>query len=465
MINLKNGNLLAIFVLVGVGFLSLPAQSNSFIRDYRVQPRMEPFGVADVGYPQVCIRVNTANERINMKGVMNELARKHPPEKMLAEATKLASTGDLGHVWTIIFDKPTAQNHHPWRSWSFRFPSSPTGNALNYNHVNDSPSRKFNYQYCVNVQDKNIDTSFLLANPIKSLVNESRQVASTFLPNVTFPEGYGVYTPLTPCVWFATRFFNYITNSNIPFEQPFDWSALSSMLNDPIYSGLNSMVDATVVAEAISKKVRHSVNFQNQFNVTFLHNDMYALYDSRTRADYYKSIAKNSYVNEELLRSQKDLKLFFVDGAHAYLLKYNGLLSKYDLNQRRYVLRDVDVNEYFPRATISVEDIKSSMPVYKNMPHYDANNPRHLIFMNDGSTYLVIPSKQELRRLDYFENYAPHLRKYVSKVLGTAVGAGDNILVYLDGRKYIEVNPISMIVIREGVVDEIPIVGKHLTLQ
>lgn len=440
--------------------LNASVYADTLLNNYTIAPRNEPYGVEDIGYPQICMRVNLSGERIDMQGVLDELSEKNRPEQLLSATTNLAASGKLGHVWTLFFDSKDS-----WRSWSFRAPSSPLGNALNYKHAGDSPQRNFNYQYCVSAKGKNIDSQYLLNNPIKKLINESRETAASLMPGVHLPEGSGIYSSLTPCVWFAVKLFNMITGDDVPYEQPINGKKLASIMNDPVYENLDSTVDASVVAEAISKKIKYAFGMKPSEQYMYLHNRYYLGFNDK-QDGYYKNIASNIYYDNAIGPFYNITKTAILNGDDLLIVGYNGLLYSYNLKNKKIGFKEKKVTDFFPMTNINPKKITSTMPIYKGMPYFNEKVNQHLIFTLDGDVYLAIPEKKSLMKIDYFDQVGPHLKPYVKRVLGTSISEDGGVFIYLTKNKFIKIDPLTMDILKDETdMRYLPGVGSHFKLQ
>lgn len=455
--SLNRNNFLRETLIIG-SMLITPqlAQASSLIKNYTFAERKQTYGVESVGYPQVCIRVNMPDQRVDMQGIFDELSAKYQPTSLLPEATKLAASGKLGHVWTIFFDSPRS-----WKSWSFRHPGSVFANALHTNTWADGPERKFNYQYCVSTKGKPTDSKYIMTNYVEPIVEESREIAKIIYPNFDFVGG--VYSPATPCVWFAAKLFNKVTGSNIPFEQKFDWKKVADIINEPNYASLDTVPDAGVVAEALSKKIKYSAKLDN-LNAVFTHDKKYQLfYDNAYIAT--KDIENNSFGGKQLAPFYENYKTALQDGSKLVLLDYQGNVSIFDTTSKRFIYENYPLKEVFGNVDFDPKMVTSSMPIYKGMPYHSDNYNQHLLFLENGDIYLLNTKGMRLTKIHYFEQYAPHLLPYVSRVLGTTKINDETIYVFLTKRKYIEVriNDLS-IVDGEKSVEQHPILGNNFKL-
>ncbi|TQQ78342.1 hypothetical protein [Vibrio cholerae] len=437
--------------------------SDSLIKNYTIAPRFEPYGSAAVGYPQICIRTNMPDQRVDMQGIFEELSSDKNithPSQLLPKATALAASGKLGHVWTIFFE-----SEKDWKSWSFRSPEIPTGEALNKNNWWDSPQRKFNYQYCVSMKGKPIDDAFITDNFVKPLIEESRHIASSIYPNIEFVGG--VYSPVTPCVWFATKLFNKATGLKIPYEQHFDWSQISKLINQPGLENFNSIPDAGVVAEAISKKVKWSFRFSDDLNAIFTHNKTYQTFNVHT-ANPVKSIEENSFGGKVLSPFYENYKTAFIDGQDLHLIDYLGRISIFNIDGKQFWthFENVPFKDVIKGVDFEAKEIVSTIPLYQGMPYYSANKNQHLLFLSNGDTYLLNSTAKTIRKTNYFPQYAPHLQPYVKRVLGSSQVNDDSVIIYLTNRKYIEINLTDLSIVgSEKNIEEHPIIGRNFKLQ
>ncbi len=426
--------------------------------------RFEPYGVERIGYPQVCIRVSSpSGKRIDAEGLFNELFQKYGASEVFKEVTKLAGSGALGHGWTIFFDSKDS-----WRSWAFRMPSSPMGNALHINNYYDSPTRGFDHQYCVSTKNIDVTNDTLEREYIRPLINESRQTASKVMDvEGVFPEGYGVYTALTPCVWFATNLFNRVTKQTIPYEQPFDWLKVATLLNEPGYSGFNSVVDAGVLAEALSRKIKYGFNYSEGTNFLYTHDSRYVTFNDDSSS--LSNIASNMFVGAELAPYYNLVRSMMFDGGAAYLFGYNGLISKFNITTRKFDFENKSMADIFSISTVkdlNLKDIVSVIPVYNVMPTFDPKRNRYLLITEAGRTFLAIPSINFLVADDYFGNNGGiDLKKYLGMTLGTSLGKNGTITFYLNNGKYIEVDPNTFAITKgQTKMEEHPVIGKHFLL-
>ncbi|GHX29457.1 hypothetical protein VCSRO62_0159 [Vibrio cholerae] len=431
-------------------------QADSLIKNYTFAERTQTYGVESVGYPQVCIRVNMPDQRVDMQGIFDEISTMYHPTMLLPEATKLAASGKLGHVWTIFFDSPDS-----WKSWSFRFPGNPTANALHTNNWYDGPERKFNYQYCVSTKDKPTDSEYIVANYVEPLLEESREIAKTIYPNFDFVGG--VYTPATPCVWFATKLFNKVTGKNIPFEQKFDWNKIAEIINEPNYANLKTVPDAGVVAEALSKKIKYSAKAGN-LDAVFTHDKKYVLFQNNQYVDT-RDIEMNSFGGKQLSAFFENYKTALNDGSKLVLLDYQGNISIFDTATKSFIFENYPFKEVFKNVDFDPKMVMSSMPIYQGMPYYSKNYNQHLLFLENGDIYLLNTTTMKLYKNHFFEQNAPHLLPYAKRILGTQKFNDESVYVFLTERKYIEVriNDFS-IVDGEKPIEQNPMLGKHFKL-
>lgn len=438
------------------------ADTDTLLKNYTIAPRIEPHGVAEIGYPQICMRVNMSGERIDMQGILDELSDKYQSQELVRQATTLAASGKLGHVWTLFFD---ADEKDAWRSWSFRNPSTPLGDALNRNNRYDSPERAFNYQYCVSAKNKNIETTYLESNPIRGLVNESREMATLLMPGINLPENTGVYTPITPCVWFAVRLFNMVTGSDIPYQQPINGDKLAKIMNDDSYKKLDTTVDTSVVAEALSKRVKYAFSMSPKQQFMYLHNRDYIIFEEGKRYNA-GNIKENVFYNEDLGREYNKAKAVLFNGDVIIMVGYNGKISSYNMASKSFTFKDVQIGDVFPLADIDSKKIKSTMPIYQGMPYFNKSVRQHLVFTEDSEVYLAIPDNKVLRKIDFFENYAPHVKPYINRIVGTSISPNGTIFLYLTENKFIELDPLTMDFIKNEVdMKEHPVFGDYFKLQ
>ncbi|EKF9515442.1 hypothetical protein O1C21_003631, partial [Vibrio cholerae] len=111
------------------------------------------------------------------------------------------------------------------------------------------------------------------------------------------------------------------------------------------------------------------------------------------------------------------------------------------------------------------KSIRATMPIYFNMPHYIESVNQYLIFLENGDTYLMNSSNKQLRKVDYFQSYAPHLVPYTKRILGISLENNNHVLVYLSDRKYIEVDLATLeIVGRETRLEDHPTLGHYFKL-
>ncbi|TQP20801.1 hypothetical protein [Vibrio cholerae] len=430
--------------------------ADSLIKNYTIAPRHQTYGVQFLGYPQVCIRTNMPDQRVDMEGILDELNQMYHPTMLLTESTKLAASGKLGHVWTIFFDSEIS-----WKSWSFRFPGTTTGNALFYKNWYDSPERNFNFQYCVSMKNQPTDDAYLIKNFVEPLVEESKQIASALYPNIHFTNA--VYSPATPCVWFATKLFNKVTGLDIPFEQELDWKKIANIINEPTFATLKSIPDSGVVAEAISKKIKNGLAWHN-LNVLFTHNRDYLKYSNNTLLAILP-IEFNSLGGAELRPHFDKFKSGFLDGTKLYLFNYRGNVFLFDILTKKFDYQDIPMNQVFNNVSFDPKSIRATMPIYFNMPHYIESVNQYLIFLENGDTYLMNSSNKQLRKVDYFQSYAPHLVPYTKRILGISLENNNHVLVYLSDRKYIEVDLATLeIVGRETRLEDHPTLGHYFKL-
>ncbi|EJF1757635.1 hypothetical protein ACX843_002247 [Vibrio cholerae] len=434
-------------------------KKGSLIKNYVNAPRYEPYGVHSVGYPQVCIRTNMPDERIDMEGLFKELSESDKithPSQLLPAATQLAGSGNLGHVWTIFFDSETS-----WKSWSFRNPGTPTGNALYKNNWYDGPERKFNYQYCVSTKGVPTDDNYIVTNFVNPIVDESKHIASLMYPNVNFNNA--VYSPATPCVWFATKLFNKFTGLDIPFEQKFDWNKIAKLLNEPSFENLKTIPDAGVVAESISKKIKFSLSYKTESSL-FTHNNSY-------QYSYMDKFVKEKTIQSHTLFAEispyyNNYKTALRHGSEVYFLDYQGNVSLFDAYSKSFMFENHAFKNVFGHVDFDPKMIKSSMPISKGMPHYSEAYNQYLIFLEDGDMYLFNAKTGRFTKNNYFEQYAPHLLPYVDQVLATTNVNDESIYVFLSGRKYIEVRISDFSIIDgEKPLDQHPELGKAFKLQ
>ncbi|TQQ70424.1 hypothetical protein [Vibrio cholerae] len=444
-------------LILGPIVLTSPlSHADSLIKNYTFAERKQTYGVESVGYPQICIRVNMPDQRVDMQGIFDELSTKYHPTMLLPEANTLASSGALGHVWTIFFDSPDS-----WKSWSFRFKGNPTADALHTNHWLDGPERKFNYQYCVSTKDKPTDSEYIIANYVEPLLEESREIAKTIYPNFDFVGG--VYSPATPCVWFATKLFNKVTGKNIPFEQKLDWKKVADIVNVPNYEHLKTIPDAGVVAEAISKKIKFSANI-GTLKAIFTHDKKY-LSSWNYQFIEAKDIDKNSYGGKQLAPFYENYKAALNDGNKLVLLDYQGNVSIFDTETKRFIYENYPFKDVFKNVDFEPKMVRASMPIIKGMPHYSDAYNQHLLFLENGDIYLLNTKTMRLTKNHYLDQYAPHLLPYASRVLSTTTFNFETVYVFLTERKYIEVriNDFS-IVDGEKPIEQHPMLGKHFKL-
>ncbi|WP_114708766.1 hypothetical protein [Vibrio cholerae] len=444
-------------LILGPILLASPlSHADSLIKNYTFAERNQTYGVESVGYPQICIRVNMPDQRVDMQGIFDELSTKYHPTMLLPEATKLAASGKLGHVWTIFFDSPDS-----WKSWSFRFPGNPTADALYTNHWLDGPERKFNYQYCVSTKGKPTDSEYIMANYVEPLLEESREIAKTIYPNLDFVGG--VYSPATPCVWFATKLFNKVTGKNIPFEQKIDWNKVAEIINQPNYAHLKTVPDAGVVAEALSKKFKYSTKAGN-LNAFFTHDKKYILFADNQYIDT-KDIEVNSFGGKQLSPFFENYKTALNDGGKLVLLDYQGNISIFDTATKLFIFENYPFKEVFKNVDFDPKMVKSSMPIYQGMPYYSNDYNQHLLFLENGDVYTLNTTTMNLYKNHYFEQNAPHLLPYAKRILGTTKTNDESVYVFLTERKYIEIriNDFS-IVDGEKPIEQHPMLGKHFKL-
>ncbi|MBL0612091.1 hypothetical protein JD508_17830 [Aeromonas jandaei] len=442
------------------------ASANTLIKEYVKAKREEPYGDEQVGYPQVCLRVNL-DEKIDMPGIINELIVRNEktPENLVPDATNLAGSGYLGHAWTLFFDRKDS-----WRSWSFRQPKSPLGDALNYKNTYDSPSRKFTYQYCVNAERMNIETQHLLDNQIKKLVNESREIASSLMPDIVLTGEHGIYSPLTPCVWFAVNLFNSITGENIPYEQPINGKLIANATNNPAFEKIDLTVDASTVYEALSKQIIFSFGMSDTEQYMFLKNNKYlAFVDGKPI--YFNKINKNMYYHTLLDPLIKKSKTAMLSGSNLYIVDNNGLFSVYDIKEKKLKSTDLSISSVFNDVDNEVK-INAAIPLYKGMPdsegipELEGNNKAHLVFTTGGEVYLADPEKKEFKKHLYFETTPPEIIKYASRIVGSSAIKDGNIFIYLTKGKFIEIDRLTMDIIGvEQNMSEHPILGDYFKLQ
>ncbi|EGR2415634.1 hypothetical protein DYB13_17650 [Vibrio cholerae] len=437
-------------------FTQLANAESLITTDFTFAKRIESYGDESVGYPQVCIRTNMPDQRIDMQGIFYELSAKYEPSMLINEATKLAGSGRLGHVWTIFFDSPTS-----WRSWSFRRPDNAFGDALYISNENDGPKRAFNYQYCVSTKGIDTSTETITHTYVQPLVQESQDIAKQIF---IWPFDFqgGVYTPFTPCVWFATKLFNKVTGLDIPFEQKFDWETVSKLTNDPIYKSFQTTVDAGVVAEAISKKIKFSISYEDE-SALFTNNNSYQ-YSYLNKFVNEKPVKFNSYLSK-IADNYNNYKAAFRLGEGVFLLDYQGKVSLLDRSSNGFLYESHPFEEVFGNVDFDPKMVRSIMPITKNMPEYiDEYTHQYLLFLENGGTYLM--SNFVLTKTNYFEQYAPHLLPYVSRVLATTSFNDESIYVFLTGRKYIEVRISDFAIIDgEKSLDQHPELGKTFKLQ
>lgn len=436
--------------------------ADSLIKNYPIAPRYEPYGVADIGYPQICLRTNMSGERVDMQGILDELSNKYDQSKLFGAITNLAASGQMGHVWTLIFDSDSKDD---WRSWSFRNPASPLGNALNYKNYYDSPERHFNYQYCVSATGKKIDSPYLEKNVINPLINESRMIASAIMPDTKLPEGNGIYTPLTSCVWFAAKMFNMITDSSIPYEQPIDGEKIASLMGNSAYSQLEYMVDTSVVAEAISKRLKYSFSLNGNEQYFYLNNGGYVSLHSYERS-YYGDIKSNMFYNSDLAPFYNGTKTVIIDNGEIFMFGYNGLLSSYNYELKDFYFRKRNITDVFPYTDLDAKKILSTMPIYKVMPDYYKGINKHLIFTADGDVYLYTRKGYPLKKTDYIEQYIPTLKPYIKRIIGTSLDNNGHLFVYLTNNKFITLELLTMTIVQpETDMQRHPKIGEHFKLQ
>ncbi|HDI3264769.1 TPA: hypothetical protein PMC50_003424 [Vibrio cholerae] len=446
-----------LFIITPTLLTANPASAESLIKNYTVAPRHQTYGVPSLGYPQICIRTNMPDQRVDMEGILDELSEKYHPTMLLTESTKLAASGKLGHVWTLFFD-----SENSWKSWSFRFPGTTTGNALFYKNWYDSPERNFNYQYCVSLKNQPTDEAYIVKNFVEPLVEESKQIASALYPNIHFTNA--VYSPATPCVWFATKLFNKVTGLDIPFEQELDWKKIANIINEPTFTTLKTIPDSGVVAEAISKKIKNSFPFDNNLNIMFTYNRDYLKF-SNDKLLTILPVEFNSLGGSVLRPYFDKYKTSFLDDENLYLLDHRGNISLFNIWTKKFDYQDRPMNQVLNNLSFDPKSIRATMPIYFNMPHYIDSVNQYLVFLENGDTYLMNSTKKELRKVDYFQRYAPHLVPYTKRIQGISLANDNHVMVYLSDRKYIEVDLTSLAIVgQETRLEDHPSLGHYFKL-
>ncbi len=449
-------SLCLLLIISPYAYFSSNVHADSLIKGYTVAPRHETYGVESIGYPQICIRTNMPDQRIDMQGIFDELSSKYHPSMLLPEATKLAASGKLGHVWTIFFDSPDS-----WKSWSFRFPGMPTANALHVNNWYDGPERPFNYQHCVSTKNQPTDSEYVMTNYIKPLIQESRDIAKLIYPHFEFTGG--VYSPATPCVWFATKLFNKVTGLDIPFEQKLDWNKVSAILNEPSFSNLETIPDAGVVAEAISKKIKFTSDV-GKTTALFTHNNAYQLFYFNKFIEE-RHIKLNSYVSQ-ISPFYAEYKTALQDKDRIILIDYQNNVSEFNIRNQTFNFQKHPFNQtFYGDINLNPKLLKGSMPLYRGMPGYSKDYNQHLLFLENGETYLLNAKTMRITANHYFEQNAPHLLPYVKSVLSTEKSNEETVYVFLSDRKYIEVriNDFS-IIDGEKPIEQHPVYGNAFKL-
>ncbi|MBX9598685.1 MAG: hypothetical protein K2X04_08930 [Burkholderiales bacterium] len=437
----------------------------SLLINYRYQPRLEERGVDSIGYPQVCIRTNTYDAKLDFDGIFKEIAQKHPANELLNEANKYAASGDFGHSWTILFNSPDK-----WTSWSYRFPISGDifkSSPLQKNHWADSPSRKFSYQYCVNVKNRDTSVTTVENKYIPEIDATSRDIAGKIYPGVPLSPTQGVYTMATPCVWFAGQIFQKLTGKTVGFEQPFDWKLVADETNQPTLAVLKSMPDAGVVAEFITRKIKFSGGLEgsNPEKVIFTADRNYVLYNNNQILNI-APIENNSYF-KTLAADFESIQAGMHHNELIYLFMRSGNISVFDLNKKQFIKKEVSPDSLFSGNPASIKDIpfkdiRTILPAYGNY-----TNTQWILLRDMRLLEVNFDTKRvTLRDINNspFSGIVNNLPFNVNEIIAGTNSGGARTL-FLTNRRYADLDSSFRVIDKVKKLEEHPIFGRYFAVQ
>lgn len=217
------------------------ASAGEFLNPHRVNLT----GVAEVGYPQLCIRTNRAPERLPLIEMAKKVVAEHPdasPAELIRLLIDWADSGQMGHAWLDYFYKDANGQIKT--------------DAYGFGSNNNGPERKFSYQKCVSVAGDREEFKAKAEELVTKLGEESKEISHAF-GDSGYTWGQGKYSLYGNCSWFAGEIFNTLVPANeaIDYAQPFDWSGIAQMYDIPSLTNVHGLPDPGYIAESISKTI------------------------------------------------------------------------------------------------------------------------------------------------------------------------------------------------------------------
>lgn len=189
----------------------------------------QPTGDPSIGYPQIAIRTNAEPNPLDFDQYANEadsIADKYPEGDTVDRSKavenyllKKIDSGDLGHVWIILFKSSKPGDYVSYSYWY--------GSAYVSNDnpkkpgAYDPADREFRFQKDIKLP-QNITVSKIENEIIPPLLEQST-VIGNLLGIREDILGNGTFTPLTTCSWFCGNLWNSINSSQnqVNFTSPF----------------------------------------------------------------------------------------------------------------------------------------------------------------------------------------------------------------------------------------------------
>lgn len=297
-------------IITASTMLSLALFSNVATADeYRNGHRVALEGDPNIGYPQVCIRINRKANRIPLLETYQQFQHDYPDDnivQLLERMVQWADSGAVGHTWVDLFYK---DNEGKVQFDGYGFGSD--GNQA---------SREFSFQKCVHIEDKNYQQIKQdIADKEEALYVESKEIAKLFL-GIGKDWNGGKYTLYGNCAWFAGNLFNSIVpkDENVNFAQAFDWGTVVPKWY-PL-SKYKDLPDPGYIAESISRTVNgvgwhdnEGSGYGKLTGDTFITADENGLLSGpRNISDYYPELGEDAnFISAGYYSESQDKMHFF----------------------------------------------------------------------------------------------------------------------------------------------------------
>ncbi|GHY61646.1 hypothetical protein VCSRO12_1184 [Vibrio cholerae] len=132
--------------------------------------------------------------------------------------------------------------------------------------------------------------------------------------------------------------------------------------------------------------------------------------------------------------------------------------SKAAHKERQSLLLKISIYENRRLRVFNSRQIQCIIPIYPGMPYHTKSGIKYIIILSIGEVYVLDEHSKMITKIDYFGLFAPHLYKYVQRIIGSSLNSSGELILYLNNNTFITLDLSSLTLIdKESKVTEHPL--------